>query len=298
MACGTEAAGLAQRLRNVFPNAADKVLIEEKLASKDYAGVEAMLFANVTASDTQRECLLGAIAFLSGNVDQSAAHFAKSSLRAPLAEADTFTWAMASVKRNDTQTALTLLSGLAMAHPDRAIYAYWLGRINYDLRRYEEAIAKLRQATTLDPASARAWNALGLALDMAGQPDAALEPLQKAANLNRKAGHPSPWPPHDLGGLYLRSERWQQAEASLAEALTYDDSMSQAHYHLGRALEKMGRSAEAINEYKRAIATDLKATESCYSLAMLYRKLGRETDVEGMLSLYRKRKAALAAVTR
>jgi tetratricopeptide (TPR) repeat protein len=197
---------------------------------------------------------------------------------------------MALVKLGDDQGARTLLEDLARKQPDSAIYIYWLGRLDYDQRRYAEALEKLQKAAQLDPRSARIWDSLGLTFDMQGQMEQAREAFEKAVALNRAQAHASPWPPHDLGYLLLRMDQLKDAEEDLREALRYDSQMPQAHYHLGRVLEKEARNAEAVEEYSQAIALDRTSADACYSLAMLYRKLRRDADATAMFLEYRKRK--------
>ncbi|MBV9156290.1 MAG: tetratricopeptide repeat protein, partial [Acidobacteriaceae bacterium] len=103
--------------------------------------------------------------------------------------------------------------------------------------------------------------------------------------------HPSPWPPHDLGFLLLRMDQLKEAEKSLRESLRYDPHLAQAHYHLGRVLEKEARAAEAIEEYRSAISADPASSNSYYSLALLYRKLHRKSEAAAMFAEYEKRKA-------
>jgi len=190
----------------------------------------------------------------------------------------------------DDQHARQELTALAAKNPDRALYVYWLGRLDYDQRRYQEAIGKLQSAVKLDPASARSWDSLGLAFDMQGREQPALEAFEKAAALNREQPHASPWPPHNLGYLLLRMDRLPEAEAALRESLRYNPALTISQYHLGRTLEKLGRTADAIDFFKQAVASDPLATDACYSLALLYRKLHRDADAQSAFAEYRRRK--------
>ena len=228
--------------------------------------------------------------FMDGKMTAAVKHFEEAGNLAPLSDADAFTLAMALVNLGDEPHARALLKNLSDKHPTQAIYIYWLGRLDYSQRRYQEAIEKLTRASDLDPGSARVWDSLGLAFDMQGLVDDALRALQKAEKLNRTLAHPSAWPPHDLGFLLLRMDRQQEAEASLREALRYDPNFAQAHYHLARALEKQARNTEAIAEYRTAISLDGASPDACYSLAMLYRKLHRDSEAAATIAEYKRRK--------
>lgn len=284
-----------QRLRRALVPSGEGEAASAALARKDFAQVEQLLAAARVSNDAERAELLslcGAVEFLEGKMGAAVASFRQAAKLAPLQDSDSFTLAMALVKLGHDAEARGVLGELARKYPERAIYVYWLGRLDYDQRRYEEAVEKLSKATDLDPQSFRAWDSLGLAFDMQGRMEQALGAFEKAASLNRNQAHPSPWPPHDLGYLLLRMGKAQEAEAALRESLRYDPELAQAHYHLGRVLEKEGRQAEAIDEYRAAISRDTASPDACYSLAMLYRKLHREAEANAMFAEFRKRKQA------
>ncbi|MBV8895835.1 MAG: tetratricopeptide repeat protein [Acidobacteriaceae bacterium] len=282
-----------RRLRKALSSNGSGELASAALANHDYARVEQMLVELKPATQSERAenlSLRGAIEFLDGKMNAAVRDFQNASKVTPLNDTDSFTFAMALVNLGDESDARPLLTALAEKYPKQAIYIYWLGRLDYGQRRYVEAVAKLTRASELDSESARVWDSLGLAFDMQGRMDRALEAFQKAVNLNRASAQPSPWPPHDLGFLLLRMDHAKEAEASLREALRYDPHLGQTHYHLGRVLEKEGLDTEAVEEYRSAISADVASTDACYSLAMLYRKLHRDAEASAMFAEYKKRK--------
>lgn len=284
---------ISTRVRMALDSTGSGEAAAASLAAHDYARVEQMLTGLVPATRSEQSGVLalrGAVEFLDGKINMAAGDFQKASELGPLRDVDAFTFAMALLNLGDENRARPLLTTLAQKYPAQPIYLYWLGRLDYSQRRYEEAVQKLRRASELDSDSARVWDSLGLALDMQGLMDQALRAFQKAARLNRALAHPSPWPPHDLGFLLLRMDQLTEAEDSLREALRYDPNLPQAHYHLGRSLEKESRYTEAIEEYRSAISTDKSSADACYSLAMLYRKLHRDTEANVMFAEYKKRK--------
>jgi Flp pilus assembly protein TadD len=91
-----------------------------------------------------------------------------------------------------------------------------------------------------------------------GMPAQATVPLEKAKRLEpgkasiREA----------LGIAYFRLGRWEDAEAefrAIVEELAPTDDY--AHYALGRALEKQGRTAEANGHYKLAHSMNPKSEQ-------------------------------------
>jgi Flp pilus assembly protein TadD len=55
-----------------------------------------------------------------------------------------------------------------------------------------------------------------------------------------------------LGIAYFRIRRWAEAEAEFRAVLELSPTDDYAHYALGRALEKQGRTAEANGHFKLA----------------------------------------------
>lgn len=281
-----------QRVRQVLGNNG-----EAELRAKDFARVNAQLAAIKAPSADERAEILalrGAVAFLQGNMAQAATAFRESEKLKPARESDRFTLAMALVRLEDETGARTELSALLKEHESAAIYWYWLGRLDYNQRRYSEAAENLQKAVELDPKSARAWDSFGLVWDMKGQLEKAREMFERAVLLNRKQTPPSPWPPHNLGYLLLRIGEPALAEDALRESLKYDDSMAQTHYYLARSLEKQDKVNEAVEEYRLAVAGDTKSGDSCYSLAMLYQKLHRDAEAKKMFAEFRVRRSATA----
>lgn len=281
------------RLRKVLASSGQGDLAATELAKNNFARVQEIL-ANTKSSDEPARAeilsLEGAVAFLQGDFNGSAIAFDRAAALTPLADADRFTLAMALVKQGAEKRAGGILEELSHKHPDHSLYLYWLGRLDYNQRRYQEAAGKLTRAVELDSNSARAWNSLGLTFDMQGRLEQAQNALERAADLNRKQAHPSPWPPHDLGFLLLRMDRPKEAEASLRESLRYDPAFPQSHYHLGRTLEKEGLDEAAVEEYKKAVAIDPASSDACYSLALLYRKAHRDAEAAAMFTEYKKRR--------
>ena len=290
---------LLERIRNSHLPAEQREGLVRSFAAKDYARMENILGRQAAAADTsanaaELRALAGAVEFLHGHMDRAVLAFRQSDATAPLGDSDRFTWAMALVNLGDDKAAREQLTRLSDSHPDRPLYLYWLARIDYDQRLYAEAVAKLKRVIGLDPAWARAYDSLGLALDMLGQPEEAREAFLKAVDLNRKLAEPSCWPPHNLGSLLLRLQQLKEAENALRESLRYDPKFAMGHYHLGRALEAEGRDSEAMDEYRTAISRDPVVVEAFYSLGLLYRRHDREAEADAAFAEYKRRKAESA----
>jgi tetratricopeptide (TPR) repeat protein len=284
---------LAGRIRNAPLGDAQRQTVLEKFSRHDYAAIETALAVTPEMPPQQSAAiltLLGAIEFVGHRPGPAVDAFERADAIRPLDDKDRFTLAMALANLGRSKDAATHLTLLSELHPNQPLYLYWLARLDYYDRRYDTAVEKLQRVVRLDPGSARAWDNLGLSFDMLGEQAEAEQAFEKAAELNRKLQSPSAWTPHNYGCLLFRMQKFPQAEKSLREALSYDPRFAQAHYYLGRVLEKLGRNEEAIAELKTAAGLDSTLAEPLYSLGLLYRRLGRLDESKLALEQYKKRR--------
>jgi tetratricopeptide (TPR) repeat protein len=288
--------GIAERIRSAPLPEEQRQALAASYSEKDFGRMEAILAAGAatdvpSASAAELQALLGALEFVGGRMNLAVQAFRRSESLKPLDDHDRFTLAMALVNLGDVKGSRAELTRLNASHPDQTIYLYWLARLDYGQRLYDEAVEKLNKVIRLDPDSVRGYDNLGLSFDMMGLTDEAKSAFAKAVALNRKLPAPSPWPPQNLGYLLLRLQQFHEAEENLREALKYDPQFALAHYHLGRVLENEGQDDAAVVEYKSAAALDAKLAEPLYSLGRLYLRHGRAAEAQSVLAEYKKRKA-------
>ena len=280
---------IQSRIRSAPLAPAQRDSLLQALAAKDYAKIEGTLAA---APDGATLALLGAIEFVGGRLQPAAGAFQRADSLTPLDDKDRFTYAMALATLGETDSARTQLDRLRKLHPDQSLYLYWLARLDYFQRRYDDAVAKLERAVKLDPGSPRIWDNLGLNHDMLGQSAEAQQSFEKAVELNRRLKTPSAWPPMNYGALLFRMQKLPESETSLREALRFDPQFAQAHYHLGRVLEKTGADDKAIVELQTAARLDPAMAEAEYTLSLIYRRLGRNSEAAKALEEYKKRRGS------
>lgn len=267
------------------------------LRARDFSRVEKALALPPGTPERNGEllALLGALEFLGARISQSIAAFGRADSLRALDERDRFTFAMAYASAGDEKNARAQLERLLAQHPDHPLYLYWLARIDYYDRRYDRAVAKLKRVVELDPGSARAWDNLGLSYDMMGQNDEARQAFEKAVELNRKLPSPSAWPPMNYGSLLLRMQKLPEAESSLRESLKLDPRFAQAHYYLGKVLERSGNDVEAIREFQAAALLAPSMADPEYALGQLYRRLGKSEEANVAFAEFKKRREAESA---
>jgi TolB-like protein/DNA-binding winged helix-turn-helix (wHTH) protein/Flp pilus assembly protein TadD len=156
---------------------------------------------------------------------------------------DGFDWNFAAAGK-EFQRAIELNPGYATAHH---WYAWHLAL----LRRYDEAIAEMRKAASLDPLS------LVITADLA-------ELLA-------------------LAHSYDESIRWSR------KALELDPDFALAHNHLGQAYLQKYMIDEAIAELSQAVTLSKGSPTCVANLARAYVASGRRTDAEQLLTDLKKR---------
>ena len=116
-------------------------------------------------------------------------------------------------------------------------------------RLWRHAVAIIRESDV-------AQNNLGTALYEKGKDEEAIEPLQKALEIDPDNAHYRSNLVKVLVGLGRdRAERGELDEAVgyFGRALKVDDSYAEAHESLGRALAQQGKKEEAAQHYQEAL---------------------------------------------
>src|SRR5215831_9365535 len=127
--------------------------IEEALKRHEYERAETLLVEKIEQSPKSPRLLtlLGHIFFLDGKYLNSAVAMKKAEALSPLAESDRFTLAMAYIRLNHNDWAKPELIKLTESNPQKALYPYWIGRVDYAAQQFRSAVSQFRKALTLDP---------------------------------------------------------------------------------------------------------------------------------------------------
>jgi tetratricopeptide (TPR) repeat protein len=281
-------------IRSVALDPARRHELEQAVNNRDYKLAETILAQEIKRNppSSQLLTLLAGIFFLDADYLNCAIAYKKAEAIAPLDERSRFTLAMAYVRLNRRDWARPELEKLTAAHPDTALYLYWLARLDYDAQQYKPAIVKLRKVIELDPKMMRAYDSLGLCYDYLGQYDEAEKNYRKAIELNRQLPQPSPWPNLNLAIVLIGRNNLDEAEELLREAIRYDTRLPQSHYQLGQVLEKQEKYAEAIQSLKQAATFDTTYPEPHYSLGRIYQRMGEKAKANESMELFQQLKKA------
>ena len=270
--------------------------VEAALRAGHYEKAETLLVKEAEAKPSPEVLQLLATVFLrDGRPLNAAIALKKAEAIAPLDEPSRFTLAMAYVAIGKRAWARPELEKLAAQAPAKALYPYWLARLDYDDNQYATAVTRLEKAIALDPALARAHDNLGLCYEALGHFDDARKSYETALRLNEEQKSRSPWPSLNLGMLLTRLDRNDEAEARFRDALRTDPAFAAAHYQLGVVLEKKGKTGEARNELEDAARLDPASAETQYALARLYRRTGEAEKADAALRRFEELKQQKAA---
>jgi Flp pilus assembly protein TadD len=169
---------------------------------------------------------------------------------------------------------------------------YELGRIHYTEQHFQEAANCFKQALVLLPGSIRAENNLGLAYEGLNRGDDAVHAYRQAIEWQKSEPRPDEQPllnlgimlvhqgkldeaygllseaakiaPRDprireeLGHLCLQSNKGEEAQRQLEEAVTLDPTKASSHFLLGRAYHLQGQELKSRSEF--ALAASLSGT--------------------------------------
>jgi superkiller protein 3 len=156
--------------------------------------------------------------------------------------------AQAALDNQDFEGAAKNYRDYLAKKPDDAVVHYDLGYIDSALKRPDDAKAEYQRAIELDPKMAAAYRNLGVLL-MPTDPAAAIDPLEKAADLNPGDAH-TKWV---LGTALENARKLPDAIEQFQAARKLDDGDIKIRLSLAHALLASNRDADAEAEYRAAL---------------------------------------------
>ena len=157
--------------------------------------------------------------------------------------------AQAATDRKDYAAAVQAYQEYLSKKPDDATVHYDLGYVYTAMRNAAEAKTEYEKAISLDPKMTAAYQNLGLTL-LASDPSAAVEPLQKAAELLPGDAR-AKWL---LGTALEANGKLSPAIDQYEAARKLDDRDPGIRASLGHALLGAGRAADAESVYREALS--------------------------------------------
>lgn len=129
---------------------------------------------------------------------------------------------------------------------------------------YDAAEQAFRGAIELDPSLAEAHNNLGIVLSRQGRADEAASAFEKAVEIRPDL----PGALNNLGFLASESKDFDRAVDLFRKAALRGTDSSIAYTNLGNALHRLGRDAEAVDAWKKAMESDPLNVNAARALRM------------------------------
>lgn len=149
---------------------------------------------------------------------------------------------------------------------------YALGDVHFKREDYDKAIGSFEKTLSIDPGFSEAHNYMGTAYEIQGRLEKAIGEYHKALENTEYA---TPQFPHwNLGSLYLKQERYDDALREFKDVLRFDPESVIAHNGLGKVHHQEGRFKEAIVSYQHALKRAPEYLDAHYNLAFSYMKKG------------------------
>ncbi len=134
-----------------------------------------------------------------------------------------------------------------------------------------EALAAYEQALSLNPTDPDYWNSKGNALSDLGRPAEALAAYEQALSLNPNEA--MVW--RNFANTLIDARQYERAGQASQRAITLQPGNARGHFLLGRALNGLGRYAEALAVLQRLNQDDPPVHEA---IAVSLRGLGRDAE--------------------
>jgi len=140
--------------------------------------------------------------------------------------------------------------------PEDAELWFYLARVQYLQSSLRPAEMSARRALELRPEHAGAHTQLAMTLEASNDYPNALDHYRRGIELGQKLQRPPTLPLIYAANLLVKLNRFEEALDYFTRAAAIDPQSSEIRLSRGRALEKLGRLAEAEKEYQQAVSID------------------------------------------
>lgn len=194
-------------------------------------------------------------------------------------------FANVSLDHQSFQVGVDMINAGLAAEPNKAPLYVARGVLYVQLAQYDKAEADFEKADALDPRQALGSAAEGLAAVQENDPDRALATVR--AKLAKK--------PNDAFLLYLRADiltqrgpepgsaEFREAMESAKKAVAIRPSLASAHDVLAKLYLQAGENTAAIEQSRKALASDSKDQTAMYHLIQGLRKSGQTNEIPDLL---------------
>ena len=227
-------------------------------------------------SESAEAAYLHALALFNSGESKQAEVEARRALRlnAGMADAQTLLGIILAARGSANQEAIEALQQAVAIDPKNFDAQFNLGRLQYVIKDYGNAVRSLTMAIQLRPSHAQARFFLGTALEAAGDSEEALRQYEALSKLDPQ----SPYGQLGLGALLVKRGKLTDAVDALQRSIALDAQNFEAHLALGRALSLSERFADAVSSLKRAVDLSPERPDAHYQLGLALKRLGRNEE--------------------
>jgi len=169
---------------------------------------------------------------------------------------------------NDKEASKWLKAGLGVGAKPEVVYNYAVSLMRE--KKYNAAIPSLRTVTRDLPEMFQGWLALAQCYQATKQYSLAIEPYEKALQLN-----PDAKLAFHLGKVSRKSKQYDKSIAAYETALEMDPTYVKARYNLSLTYMDAGRYEEAVESFDKMVEQDGESYRAYYSQGLSYYYLGR-----------------------
>jgi tetratricopeptide (TPR) repeat protein len=225
-------------------------------------------------SSVEAKYLLAFALFREDKPADSLKEYTEAAQQHPPQAADLKTVALDYVLLNDYADAEHWIRySLSMDATDAEAW-YEAGRIEYTLNYFRPALEAFERSLELDPASVKAQNNLGLALEGLNRTDDAIAAYRKALALQAASPHPSEQPMLNLATVLIDRNQLDEASPLLLQAAQIAPRDAKILAQLGRLYTEKGDLNAAREVLERAVEIEPQKASLHFQLGQVYKKLG------------------------
>jgi len=169
---------------------------------------------------------------------------------------------------NDKEASKWLKAGLGNGAKPEVVYNYAVSLMRE--KKYNAAIPSLRNVTRDLPEMFQGWLALAQCYQMTKQYSLAIEPYEKALEIN-----PDAKLAFRLGRVSMKSKQYDKSIEAYQTALEMDPTYVKARYNLSLTYMDAGRYEEAVESFDQMIEMDGESYRAYYSQGLSYFYLAR-----------------------
>lgn len=177
-------------------------------------------------------------------------------------------------QRQQQESGIALIKTAISLFPGSAHYHLGLAKVFIDCGDWRQAVSCCDRALSLENNLAEASFARGVALNLLGLRQEALQAYHDAIRNNPL--HPGAL--NNLGLLCQGNGSLTEADSLFRRAIKAGRNFAEAHNNLGNLLKKTGKNSEALEQFRTAIAIRPDYAEAWSNMAGVYSAQGRQDE--------------------